>query len=83
MNDIVLAILKLLTQFQRVMYIDIDLHHGDGMLSVLSIMLCNCVGVEKAFVGTNKVYTVSFHKHQRGFFPGTLFLLSAAELVFI
>ena len=29
-NDIVLAILRLQEKFQRVLYIDIDLHHGDG-----------------------------------------------------
>ena len=29
-NDIVLAILRLLEKFKRVLYIDIDLHHGDG-----------------------------------------------------
>ena len=33
-NDIVLAILQLLEKFKRVLYIDIDLHHGDGMMSV-------------------------------------------------
>ena len=55
-NDIVLAILKLLGHFKRVLYIDIDLHHGDG--------------VEAAFSFSNKVMTVSFHKHVPGFFPG-------------
>ena len=29
-NDIVLAILHLLDHFDRVLYIDIDIHHGDG-----------------------------------------------------
>jgi len=29
-NDIVLAILKLEEGFQRVLYVDLDLHHGDG-----------------------------------------------------
>nr|QSX72315.1 histone deacetylase 8 [Halisarca dujardinii] len=56
-NDIVLAILRLLDQFKRVLYVDIDLHHGDG--------------VEEAFRYTNKVMTVSFHKQAPGFFPGT------------
>ena len=62
-NDIVLGILELLKHHQRVMYIDIDLHHGDG--------------VEEAFQDTNRVLTVSFHKYSRGeredepfFFPG-------------
>ena len=29
-NDIVLAILKLRERYDRVMYIDLDVHHGDG-----------------------------------------------------
>ena len=29
-NDIVLAILYLLDHYDRVLYIDIDIHHGDG-----------------------------------------------------
>ena len=30
-NDIVLAIVELLRVHQRVLYIDIDVHHGDGV----------------------------------------------------
>lgn len=56
-NDIVLAILKLREKFDRVLYVDIDLHHGDG--------------VEEAFSLTSKVMTVSFHKFASGFFPGS------------
>lgn len=56
-NDIVLAILELLKFHARVLYIDIDIHHGDG--------------VEEAFMTTDKVLTVSFHKYGGGFFPGT------------
>ena len=40
----------------RVLYIDIDIHHGDG--------------VEEAFYNTNRVMTCSFHKFGE-FFPGT------------
>jgi acetoin utilization deacetylase AcuC-like enzyme len=29
-NDIVVAILKLRQKFERILYVDIDLHHGDG-----------------------------------------------------
>ena len=29
-NDIVLAILRLLEHFRRVLYVDVDIHHGDG-----------------------------------------------------
>ena len=38
------------------LYIDIDVHHGDG--------------VEEAFYTTDRVLTVSFHKYGE-FFPGT------------
>ena len=56
LNDCVLAILELLTKYQRVMYIDIDVHHGDG--------------VEEAFFTTDRVLTCSFHKWG-DYFPGT------------
>ncbi|BFZ24869.1 hypothetical protein BsWGS_27908 [Bradybaena similaris] len=56
-NDIVLGILKLREKFDRILYVDIDLHHGDG--------------VEEAFCMSPKVMTVSFHKYMFGFFPGT------------
>ncbi|SJX61441.1 probable Hda2-Histone deacetylase [Sporisorium reilianum f. sp. reilianum] len=55
-NDIVLAILELLRVHLRVLYIDIDIHHGDG--------------VEEAFYTTDRVMTASFHKFG-DFFPGT------------
>ncbi len=55
-NDIVLAILELLKHHPRVLYIDIDIHHGDG--------------VEEAFYTTDRVMTCSFHKYG-DFFPGT------------
>lgn len=55
-NDIVLAILELLKVHDRVLYIDIDIHHGDG--------------VEEAFYTTDRVMCVSFHKYG-DFFPGT------------
>ena len=56
-NDIVIAILELLKYHNRVLYIDIDVHHGDG--------------VEEAFYTTNRVMTVSFHRYGDNFFPGT------------
>lgn len=55
-NDIVLGILELLKRHDRVLYIDIDIHHGDG--------------VEEAFYTTDRVMTVSFHKYGE-YFPGT------------
>ncbi|KAI3461314.1 hypothetical protein Pfo_017977 [Paulownia fortunei] len=56
-NDLVLGILELLKYHARVLYIDIDVHHGDG--------------VEEAFYFTDRVMTVSFHKYGDMFFPGT------------
>jgi len=56
-NDIVLGILELLKHHPRVLYLDIDIHHGDG--------------VEEAFYTTDRVMTVSFHKYGDYFFPGT------------
>ena len=41
---------------QRVLYVDIDIHHGDG--------------VEEAFYTTDRVMTLSFHKYGE-YFPGT------------
>ncbi|PPQ73787.1 hypothetical protein CVT24_007533, partial [Panaeolus cyanescens] len=55
-NDIVLGILELLRTYPRVLYIDIDCHHGDG--------------VEEAFYTTDRVMTASFHKFGE-YFPGT------------
>ena len=54
--DIVLGIIELLRFKKRVLYIDIDVHHGDG--------------VEEAFYTTDRVMTVSFHKYGE-YFPGT------------
>lgn len=55
-NDIVLAALELLKYHKRVLYIDIDIHHGDG--------------VEEFFYTTDRVMTCSFHKFGE-YFPGT------------
>jgi histone deacetylase 1/2 len=52
----VLGILELLRTYPRVLYIDIDCHHGDG--------------VEEAFYTTDRVMTCSFHKFGE-YFPGT------------
>ncbi|KAG0274619.1 Histone deacetylase 8 [Linnemannia exigua] len=56
-NDIVLGIMELQKSFDRVLYLDLDVHHGDG--------------VESAFQFTDKVLTVSIHHHAEGFYPGT------------
>ncbi|KAF8786285.1 histone deacetylase 8-like [Argiope bruennichi] len=56
-NDIVLGILQLLKKYKRVLYVDLDLHHGDG--------------VEEAFAHTSRVLCFSIHKNEIGFYPGT------------
>jgi histone deacetylase 1/2 len=56
-NDCVLAIKRLLHTFQKVLYIDIDVHHGDG--------------VESAFYYNPRVLTLSLHQFGDGFFPCT------------
>lgn len=60
-----MCILELLKHYVRVLYIDIDVHHGDG--------------VEEAFFATNRVMTVSFHEYGNNFFPGTGSLNSIGE----
>uniref|UniRef100_A0A2S2PC45 Histone deacetylase n=1 Tax=Schizaphis graminum TaxID=13262 RepID=A0A2S2PC45_SCHGA len=54
-NDIVLAIEMLRKTFGKVLYIDIDVHHGNG--------------VEYAYMATDKVFTLSFHQYEPGFYP--------------
>jgi acetoin utilization protein AcuC len=56
-NDPALAILHLLEKGYRVMYLDIDAHHGDG--------------VQWAFYEEPRVLTVSFHQDGHTLFPGT------------
>ena len=46
----------MLKYYERVLYVDIDCHHGDG--------------VEEAFYTTDRVMTCSFHKFG-DYFPGT------------
>jgi acetoin utilization protein AcuC len=59
-NDAAVAIHWLLGQGQRVAYVDIDVHHGDG--------------VQNAFYNTDKVLTVSLHQDGHTLFPGTGFV---------
>lgn len=54
-NDAVLAIKKLIAAKSKVLYMDIDIHHADG--------------VQAAFYDTNEVMTISLHRHSPGFFP--------------
>ena len=59
-NDPVIAILELLHKGYRVAYIDIDVHHGDG--------------VQAAFYHTDRVLTISLHESGAYLFPGTGFV---------
>jgi acetoin utilization protein AcuC len=59
-NDPVIAITELVRQGARVAYIDIDVHHGDG--------------VQAAFYDTDRVLTISLHESGRYLFPGTGFV---------
>jgi acetoin utilization protein AcuC len=56
-NDVVLALYHFLDRGQRVLYLDIDAHHGDG--------------VQWAFYEDPRVLTVSFHQDGSTLFPGT------------
>jgi acetoin utilization deacetylase AcuC-like enzyme len=57
-NDAVLGLLQLVNHFERVLYIDIDVHHGDG--------------TEEAFKYSKQVLTLSCHLHDPGtFYPGS------------
>ncbi|CAG8494358.1 3080_t:CDS:10 [Paraglomus brasilianum] len=56
-NDIVIGIIELRKKFDKILYIDLDLHHGDG--------------VESAFLYSDKILTLSFHHYAVGFYPGT------------
>jgi acetoin utilization protein AcuC len=56
-NDAAVAIHWLLNQGMRVAYVDIDVHHADG--------------VQWAFYDTDRVLTISLHQDGRTLFPGT------------
>ncbi len=57
-NDPAIAIAWLLGQgAKRVAYVDVDVHHGDG--------------VQNAFYGDPRVLTISLHEHPATLFPGT------------
>lgn len=57
-NDCAIAISWLLDNgFDRIAYIDVDVHHGDG--------------VQRAFVGDPRVLTASIHQHPATLWPNT------------
>ena len=59
-NDPAIAINRFLSGGLRVVYVDIDAHHGDG--------------VQAAFYDTDRVLTISIHESGRFLFPGTGFV---------
>jgi len=62
-NDAAVVIHWLIGQGLRVAYVDIDVHHGDG--------------VQDAFYNTDQVLTISLHQSGRTLFPGTGFVHEA------
>jgi acetoin utilization protein AcuC len=58
-NDVALACIILAEAGKKVAYIDVDVHHGDG--------------VAYAFYDRDDVMTISFHQNPRTLFPGTGF----------
>ena len=56
-NDAVIAIKRMVDRGMKVAYVDIDVHHGDG--------------VQTAFYDTDAVLTISVHESGRFIFPGT------------
>jgi len=58
-NDMALACIILAEAGKRVLYVDVDVHHGDG--------------VAYAFYDRDDVMTISFHQNPRTLFPGTGF----------
>ena len=55
LNDVALACLRLAAAGKRVVYLDVDAHHGDG--------------VQEAFYQRNDVLTISMHESGRTLFP--------------
>ncbi|CUU03029.1 acetoin utilization protein AcuC [Armatimonadetes bacterium GBS] len=64
-NDPAIAVSILRERFQRVAYLDIDLHHGDG--------------VQWIFYHDPSVLTVSIHESGKWLFPGTGFVNELGE----
>ena len=56
-NDAVIAIKHMIEQDLRVFYVDIDVHHGDG--------------VQSGLYDTDRAMTVSIHESGQWLFPGT------------
>jgi acetoin utilization protein AcuC len=59
LNDPAIGIARMVQEGLRVVYLDLDVHHGDG--------------VEAVFYDTDQVLTISIHQHGHTLFPGTGF----------
>jgi acetoin utilization protein AcuC len=59
LNDPAIGIARMVQDGLRVVYLDLDVHHGDG--------------VEAVFYNTDQVLTFSIHQHGHTLFPGTGF----------
>ncbi|WP_419659551.1 histone deacetylase family protein [Desulfosarcina variabilis str. Montpellier] len=57
LNDLVLACMRFSDSGKKVLYLDIDAHHGDGVI--------------EAFYSTNQVMTVSLHESGKTLWPWT------------
>ena len=64
-NDVALAVVRARAEGLRVLYVDLDVHHGDG--------------VQALTCGDPGVLTVSLHESGRYLFPGTGFLDELGE----
>jgi len=59
-NDVVLGCMSFVEAGKKVLYVDVDVHHGDG--------------VQEAFYQSSDVMTISLHQDGRTLFPGTGFV---------
>lgn len=59
-NDLAVTAITLAEQKKRVLYLDLDAHHGDG--------------VQYAFYDRNDIMTISLHESGKTLFPGTGFI---------
>ena len=64
-NDLVIASMELAAAGRRILYLDVDAHHGDG--------------VQHAFYERSDVMTVSLHETGEFLFPGTGFVGEIGE----
>jgi acetoin utilization protein AcuC len=65
LNDCAVALRRLRRKYARVAYVDIDVHHGDG--------------VQELFYADRSVLTISLHESGRTLFPGTGFVQEIGE----